>query len=92
MNEGIHLDLDTWIVPGQIRKLFGVSGLLLLSHTYTRMAGLTLEVRLPHGECFFGSWPSAHLTHCLTRVTIFPLTKVLHAIPLPTMASAVCLY
>ena len=20
MNEGIHLDLDTWIVPGQIRK------------------------------------------------------------------------
>ena len=21
MNEGIHLDLDTWIVPGQIRKV-----------------------------------------------------------------------
>ena len=21
MNEGIHLDLDTWIVPGQIRDL-----------------------------------------------------------------------
>ena len=21
MNEGIHLDLDTWIVPGQIRKI-----------------------------------------------------------------------
>ena len=21
MNEGIHLDLDTWIVPGQIRKM-----------------------------------------------------------------------
>ena len=21
MNEGIHLDLDTWIVPGQIRVL-----------------------------------------------------------------------
>ena len=20
MNKGIHLDLDTWIVPGQIRK------------------------------------------------------------------------
>ena len=20
MNEGIHLDLDTWIIPGQIRK------------------------------------------------------------------------
>ena len=20
MNEGIHLDLDTWIVPGQIRR------------------------------------------------------------------------
>ena len=20
MNEGIHLDLDTWVVPGQIRK------------------------------------------------------------------------
>ena len=20
MNEGIHLDLDTWIVPGQVRK------------------------------------------------------------------------
>ena len=20
VNEGIHLDLDTWIVPGQIRK------------------------------------------------------------------------
>ena len=20
MNEGIHLDLDTWIVPGQIRQ------------------------------------------------------------------------
>ena len=31
MNEGIHLDLDTWIVPGQIRKAnFRVSGLLLL--------------------------------------------------------------
>ena len=23
MNEGIHLDLDTWIVPGQIRKADG---------------------------------------------------------------------
>ena len=23
MNEGIHLDLDTWIVPGQIRKGVG---------------------------------------------------------------------
>ena len=21
LNEGIHLDLDTWIVPGQIRKI-----------------------------------------------------------------------
>ena len=21
MNEGIHLDLDTWIVPGQIRRI-----------------------------------------------------------------------
>ena len=26
LNEGIHLDLDTWIVPGQIRKANG-SGL-----------------------------------------------------------------
>ena len=24
MNEGIHLDLDTWIVPGQIRKAITV--------------------------------------------------------------------
>ena len=27
MNEGIHLDLDTWIVPGQIRK---ASSLMLI--------------------------------------------------------------
>ena len=25
MNEGIHLDLDTWIVPGQIRKSFNTN-------------------------------------------------------------------
>ena len=34
MNEGIHLDLDTWIVPGQIRKAnlcsSDVSGLILV--------------------------------------------------------------
>ena len=27
MNEGIHLDLDTWIVPGQIRKAILCRGL-----------------------------------------------------------------
>ena len=26
MNEGIHLDLDTWIVPGQIRKATSAGG------------------------------------------------------------------
>ena len=30
MNEGIHLDLDTWIVPGQIRKANLCRGLMML--------------------------------------------------------------
>ena len=45
MNEGIHLDLDTWIVPGQIRKANLCRG---LGNRYTpagtevlRMAWLT---------------------------------------------------
>ena len=51
MNEGIHLDLDTWIVPGQIRKAnlgrglgnrytpagTGVSGLLILFITIVKL-------------------------------------------------------
>ena len=35
MNEGIHLDLDTWIVPGQIRKANLCRGLAFLRmHIY----------------------------------------------------------
>ena len=30
LNEGIHLDLDTWIVPGQIRKANLCRGLMML--------------------------------------------------------------
>ena len=38
MNEGIHLDLDTWIVPGQIRKanLYCLNDVnLALLHTHS---------------------------------------------------------
>ena len=38
MNEGIHLDLDTWIVPGQIRKANLCRG---SGNRYTQMAPLT---------------------------------------------------
>ena len=31
MNEGIHLDLDTWIVPDQIRK----ANLILISNVFS---------------------------------------------------------
>ena len=34
MNEGIHLDLDTWIVPGQIRKANLCRGLHYIYHAY----------------------------------------------------------
>ena len=30
MNEGIHLDLDTWIVPGQIRQRFAVRIIVII--------------------------------------------------------------
>ena len=33
MNEGIHLDLDTWIVPGQIRKANLCRGLGQIRYT-----------------------------------------------------------
>ena len=36
MNEGIHLDLDTWIVPGQIPARTGKANLCLgLGNRYT---------------------------------------------------------
>ena len=41
MNEGIHLDLDTWIVPGQIRK----ANLCQYNNILTDM--LTLTPALP---------------------------------------------
>ena len=37
MNEGIHLDLDTWIVPGQIRMMMGyhMKKLMIWNYIYT---------------------------------------------------------
>ena len=45
MNEGIHLDLDTWIVPGQIRKANSVLYMLNknIETGQCREAGTSLE-------------------------------------------------
>ena len=47
MNEGIHLDLDTWIVPGQIRKANLCRGLgnryylhIIINHQIHMLIGL----------------------------------------------------
>ena len=53
MNEGIHLDLDTWIVPGQIRKANLCRGimtlivLLILTIIIIIIEGLSLLQSIP---------------------------------------------
>ena len=49
MNEGIHLDLDTWIVPGQNRKANLCRG---LGNIYTP-AGTEVLIHLDLGVILF---------------------------------------
>ena len=58
MNEGIHLDLDTWIVPGQIRKANLCRGLgnkafgaLLMMKLVVNHNGTSNGTVLEHLEC-----------------------------------------
>ena len=50
MNEGIHLDLDTWIVPGQIRKAN------LCMFPYTKISIVWQDVQYGQGR-FPGIFP-----------------------------------
>ena len=50
MNEGIHLDLDTWIVPGQIRTY------AMNEYTYITLY-ITITV---HGKVFYHYFQCAH--------------------------------
>ena len=51
MNEGIHLDLDTWIVPGQIRYIYRY-----INDIYKAMTRACLA--LSHPGCGPGSHPA----------------------------------
>ena len=66
MNEGIHLDLDTWIVPGQIRKANLCRG---LGNRYTP-AGTEVIIlylcRIPYMS--MGFMTSGESVHCYHHV------------------------
>ena len=50
MNEGIHLDLDTWIVPGQIRKANRCRG---LGNRYTPAGTeVLISVNMSNNMCY----------------------------------------
>ena len=59
MNEGIHLDLDTWIVPGQIRKANLCRGLGNRLYTVYRFADQVLYHYMVAGwrHALRSEWP-----------------------------------
>ena len=85
MNEGIHLDLDTWIVPGQIRKANLCRG---LGNT---PAGVYLLFIL---VCYklimlFLYFPCAY---CNNKLIIIKATHSLRrACPQPACSSGICI-
>ena len=82
MNEGIHLDLDTWIVPGQIRKANLCRG---LGNRYTP-AGTEVLI----SESYFCN--NTNHTHTHTR-TWQPSTSAWEVPPCPAvwLYSAFCI-
>ena len=52
MNEGIHLDLDTWIVPGQIRKAGYHHMPIQIDGWMVRMWGMTTDHGMTRDQGF----------------------------------------
>ena len=90
MNEGIHLDLDTWIVPGQIRKANLCRGLgnrykpagteVLISAVIinSSLENTVSELSRSRSSREQQSPSSLETSVLLPEATIFPLSQVVY--------------